>query len=252
MLCVFIPDPLCQGQTIEVSDPSLKLEDNSLQITYNILNSDPSVVYNVSIRVTSENGEVIPANTLTGDIGDGVGGGRNKQIRWDLSADKIVMNSRIFVKVYVKASSRAITSPEMSSGGYNRTSLIAQSIPLPGLGLSRLTSKPHWIRGVLAYGCIGGSLALNSMARNTYDMIPENLERQDKNTLYQKSLSQDNFSEILAYTAIGIWITDLIWTVVGTSDLTKMPMSSSNHGFSLQSSMDPVTSIPLLGFRYNF
>ena len=91
-----------------------------------------------------------------------------------------------------------------------RTGIILQSLALPGLGLSRMTGKPHWLRGVAGYGCIAGSIILNRQAISTYDDIDDLEDYDDKNELFQKSLNRDNISEVLAYAAIGIWV-DIGW-----------------------------------------
>ncbi len=282
IISILICDPVCLGQTIEVSDPRLELRDNNIHITYDILNSDPSDEFTVSMQITDATGQVVPANALTGDIGDMVKGGSNKHIVWDLTADKIVMNSKIYVKILAKAvapplkeqetlpvvkdpveeiqeESPALNRPEKEevtqgvvSKSFSRSSLILQSLPIPGLGLSRLTGNPHWIRGVVAYGCITGSIVLNRMAVDTYSQIPGELEWDDKNKLFQQSQKQDGFSELLAYAAIGIWVSDLIWTIVGTSDLKKSPVYSETNGFSFRTTIDPLSSAPLIGIRYLF
>lgn len=171
IICFSVSDPICHAQTIQVSDPRMELKDNIIHITYDILNSDPSDKFIVSIHVTDVNENRINANSLTGDIGDKVSGGSNKHITWDLKADNIFMNAKIYVKIHTKA----IPAPEpvivmqeadpveedpseeiikketpttSDSRSFNRTGIILQSLALPGLGLSRMTGKPHWLRGV--------------------------------------------------------------------------------------------------------
>lgn len=275
IISFLIGDPVCHGQSVEVSDPRLELRNNSLHISYDLLNSDPSDEFTVSMQITDETGKEITANTLTGDIGDQVNGGSNKLIIWDLTTDKIVMNARIYVKIYAKSDLPPLTDPvtlqenkdpveetreELTAKSdpdkeeeyFNRTSLILQSLPLPGLGLSRLTGNPHWIRGVVGYGCIAGSIGLNRAAINTYEQIPDYLEFDEKNDLFQKSQQQDGISELLAYAAIGIWVSDVIWTIVGTSDLKQSSLYSETNGFSFRTTIDPLSNAPLIGFRYVF
>jgi len=271
----------CFAQTIRVSDPRLELRDNIVHITYDILNSTPSDEFTVDLAVTDANGNKINARALSGDIGDKVYGGNYKEIRWDLSADEIEMNARIFVKVHVKAiqppvpvavipeeeetiqetpveeepqeETIARDSPSASGGqSFNRTSLIIQSVAFPGLGLSRYTGNPHWIRGVAGYGCLAGAVVMNRMAINTYQEIMELSDFDEKNTLYQKSQTQDQVSEVLAFTALGIWISDMVWTLVGTSDLKKSSLYSERRGLSLNTDIEPITSAPMIGIVYRF
>ncbi len=251
-VCGFLCSSAAFGQKIQVSDPTLQLRGNKILITYDILNSGSSDEFTVELVVKDADGKQINAAALTGDIGEMVMGGSGKQITWDLEVDRIEMNADIYVKVYVKAVPPpepvvvppVIKEPEEeegqpepqkeeiepqkenpshTSGGkqFNRTGLILQSVAFPGLGLSRYTGDPHWIRGVLGYGCIAGSVILNRSAVNTYDGIIDLTDYDEKNALYEKSLRQDQFSEALAYTAIAIWVSDLVWTFVGTRDLNN-------------------------------
>ena len=292
IICFFVSCPICHAQKIQVSDPRLELKDNIIHISYDILNDDPSDNFIVSVHIKDANGNRIAANSMSGDIGEGVGGGNNKHITWDLDADNIFMNSRIYVKINVNAIpvpepviaiqetdqpegnpsggktqhkiisrddatvKEEITKKETSTAAelerYTRSGLILQSLTLPGLGLSRMTGKPHWLRGVAGYGCIAGSVVLNRQAVNTYGGISDLEDYNEKNDLFQKSQSQDNISEVLAYAAIGIWVTDFIWTFAGTSDLKKDPFLGDVSGFSLKTTIDPLTYAPLVGIRYRF
>lgn len=133
---------------------------------------------------------------------------------------------------------------------FNRTGVVIQSLAIPGLGLSRITGKPHWLRGIAGYGCIAGSIILNRTAINTFNEI-ENLVYFDEiNRAYDKSLRQDNISKMLGYTAIGIWVTDFIWTLVGTSDLIWR--TSTSRGFSFESQVDPLSYIPMISVKFRF
>lgn len=239
--CFFITHT-CLAQDLQVSDPKLELRGNFVHITYDIFDSEASDQYNVSISINDVNGNKINAASLSGDVGEMVSGGSNKLIIWDLEADQIKMNAKIFVKVYVKAIAGDLSSKNEKE--YNRTGIILQSLLFPGLGLSRVSGNPHWIRGVAGYGCIAGAVIMNRKAIATYDGIAGLPDFDEKNDLYQQSLSQDKVSEILAYAAIGIWVTDLIWTIAGTSD--------PGAGFSFRSLVDPVSGVAMIGINYKF
>jgi hypothetical protein len=69
-----------------------------------------------------------------------------------------------------------------------RTSLVFKSLVFPGWGLTNLKKKPHWIKGLAAYGCVAGSAYLNRQAVNTYAQIDSFQDYQDKDDLYQKAI----------------------------------------------------------------
>ncbi len=136
---------------------------------------------------------------------------------------------------------------------FNRSAIILQSVALPGLGLSRVNpGKPHWIRGVVGYGCIAGSLYFNNKAASSYEDYKNSSRLEDVDDLYNKAVQQDVISEVLAYTAIGIWVVDLVWTFLVTSDLNLNQPSANHKGFSVGTTVEPVSSAPLIALRYKF
>ena len=264
---LFFFSPLCISQsTVKISDPRLEVKNNTLQISYDILDEDPEEKYIISINIRDEDGNILKANTLKGDIGIVEDGGRNKRIIWDPSADNVFINSNIYVKVNleiilpqkpeitpVEEKPAEHVAPEIKGPAeFSRAGLVMQSLAFPGLGLSRYSGNPHWLRGVAGYGCIGGSIVLNKMSWKNYDGISDLTEYVDKDDLYQKALKQYNSSRILAYTAIGIWVSDFIWTLVGTSDLKRQSSAVHPRGLFIGSDIDPVTCTPLLCLNYRF
>ena len=242
---------LCYSQTsVKVSDPILEMVGNNIHISYDILNGDPDERYTVSIVIKDEEGNIINASALDGDIGEDITAGRNKQITWNLETDKIFIEANIFVQINAKIV--LPPAPITNTMTYNRTRLILQSLAFPGLGLSRVTGKPHWIRGVAGYGCLAGAIVLNQQAKSTYNGIEDLVYFDETKEAYDKSVQQQNTSDILLYTAVGIWIADFIWTLVGTSDLKKKPNSTELKGFSIGSSMEPLSYAPMLSVRYRF
>jgi len=287
--------------TVEVSRPDLSLKDNGISISYKLLNSSESEEFTIRIEITDSNGRIINAKSLSGDIGENIPGGLNKEIFWDIEADSIFLDEEIFVQVYAqpeapplvvedspvteeappvaeedspvveedspvveenqiteessyKSAEKIGESPPPSTGkSFNRAGIIAQSALFPGLGLSRINpGKPHWIKGVAAYGCIAGSIVLNRMAVTSYNSYKEPTSLNDVDKDYNKAVTQDVVSEVLIYAAIGIWVTDMVWTILGTSDLKMNQASGNSKGFSIGTNVEPVSRVPLIALRYKF
>jgi len=57
---------------------------------------------------------------------------------------------------------------------------------------------------------------------------------------------------LLAYAAIGMWVTDFIWTMLGTRDIIKKPLYSDTKGISFTTGYDPMISSPLIGINFRF
>ncbi len=259
---------LCYSQSsVEVSDPRLEVRDNKLVITYDILKGDPGEKYVISIDIRDEQGNTIRANTLKGDVGMVEEGGVGKRIVWDPAADNIFINSQIYVKVNaeiilppepeeppepVDLSKTVSPADHVEAKEFSRTGLVLQSLAIPGLGLSRLTGNPHWIRGVAGYGCLAGSVTMNRVALNNYGDIGGLEEYEEKNELYDKAALQNNIASVLAFTAAAIWVTDIIWTLVGTSELKRGSQSAQSKGVSIHGKIDPLSGTPLLSLNYNF
>jgi hypothetical protein len=232
----------CSAQSKSViTDPILKLKDDKIHIVYDILNSDSSEFFNIRLEITDSAGNVIDAHTFNGDIGSKIQGGDEKCIIWNFQADEVRIDGDFYIQIY------AVPAPRE----YSRASLMLQSALLPGLGLSRLDRGPHWIKGVVGYGCIAGSVVLNRMAVSTYEEYKVPGSAENASELFDKAKVQDNISEVLAFTALGIWITDMVWTFIATHGKDTINEEIAD-GLSVATSFDPNLRAPLLSLRYRF
>jgi hypothetical protein len=210
----------------------------------------------------------VPALSLTGDIGKGVTGAGNKKIIWDIKADSIFLDEEVFVEIFalpetpptepvtmvedpVKEES---APPEKSKQkDLNRTSLIIQSVAFPGLGLSRLNpGQPHWIRGVAGYGCLAGSIYLNRKSWSTYQDYLNSEDPNQVDDLFDKANSTQKTSRILGYAALGIWVADLAWTIIGTSGMNTDKLAGKEKGISIGADVEPMSNTPMIALRYRF
>jgi hypothetical protein len=248
--------PCCDAQTSAmVSDPRIEMVENTIHIYYDILNSLPSDRFNISLEITDEAGQRIQARALSGDIGKEVEGGQGRHITWDLGEEGIRLNARLFFEIHAKM----VVPPkeeelrvQKKEKHFTRSGLMLQSLAVPGLGLTRLTGKPHWLRAVAGFGCIAASINLNKQAVESYNSVEAATGFNNKVDLYNTSIQQDNLSELFAWTALGVWVTDIIWTYVRTSDLAGTTAAGEMEGISVGGGMDPVTYTPTLSIRYTF
>jgi len=230
------------------------MKDNNINIYYDILNSRQTDKFKIWVEITDSTGNNVDARSLSGDIGENVSGGNNKKITWDLTADSIYLDAGIYVQVNAEILTSAetveIARPVKS---ISRGGVILQSLVFPGWGLSRINKgKPHWLKGVAGYGCIAASIIYNKKAISSYDDYLQSNDIQDTETFYDNSVKEDNLSEIFAYTAIGIWVTDFIWTIAGSSKLNNDTKYSQVKGFSIKTVYEPRVHAPLVALRYNF
>jgi len=291
---------LSQAQSvIEVSRPELSIKDQEILIAYDILNSSESDKFSIRVEIADAKGRFIDARSLSGDVGEHVKGGFNKQVIWDIEADSIYLDEEIFIQVYalaeappveeqivpeekpvvvkkseveetplveekpeVEETSLVATNPEV-----DETSLVAAKPEVeepqkteetkPEVEEPQKTeeTKPEVEepqKGVVGYGCIAGALYFNSKAVSSYDAYKKLTNLEEVDDLYNKAVRQDVTSEVMAYAAIGIWVTDLVWTILGTANLNLIQTSGDLNGFSIGTTFEPVSSVPLLALRYKF
>ena len=192
------------GQTSsEIDPPTLSFENEKLYINYHLDNS--SNFYHVQIEVINSSGNKINANALNGDIGSGINAGKNKSVIWDISQDNIFLDETISVKLIV----------ELTPLKLNKGKLMLQSAILPGWGQTKLNrGKPYWIIGCAGVACLAGSYVYNHQSANSYDKYINAISAEDNKKHYDLAVQQDNTSKILGYSALGIWIANIIWVAV--------------------------------------
>jgi hypothetical protein len=232
------------------SRPVLRLQDGSLLITYDILNSRPGETYNINIEVTDPNGKKVNARSLTGDVGQGVSGGPGKSIRWDLEADRVDGLSGLYVQIVGEKTGTArasSTATDVTRGG-----AILRSVAFPGWGLTKMNpGSLHWLKGVAGYGCLAGAGAFYQLAEVNSVKYDKSDVKAERDALLEKTNNQYTYSVVLAGAAAAIWVTDLVWTIVASGDL---PGKSSAHQgpVSIGTGFDSHSSTPLLSLRYTF
>ncbi|MCK5136169.1 MAG: hypothetical protein KAR19_10325 [Bacteroidales bacterium] len=238
---------IAQSEAI-IANTNIQLKGNHVHITYDILNINKAARFEVWVEITEADGNNLEVNALKGDIGEDIVAGNNKVIIWDPEADSIFLNAPIDIQVFANM----ILPLPASSKEFNRVGIILQSVAFPGLGLSRVTGKPHWIKGVVGYGCIGGAIVLNKMAVASYEDYGIAESAEDANSLLSTTIRQNNISKGLAFSAIAIWVTDLTWTFIGTSDLRKEKLYSDQKGVSVGTDYDVISNTPLFSLKYTF
>ncbi|RLD85884.1 MAG: hypothetical protein DRJ07_02125, partial [Bacteroidetes bacterium] len=99
-ICLFFSGFELQAQSVKVETSNLEIVNNKLIIDYNFIKSKSTQRFNVWVEITKSTGEKINAQSFSGDIGDDLKGGENKQIIWDYNKDGIILNDDINVEVF--------------------------------------------------------------------------------------------------------------------------------------------------------
>jgi hypothetical protein len=270
--------------TAKISQPQLALINDSLIIKYNILDATPKDKFNIWLEITDDTGVKINAFTFTGDIGDSVKGGLNKEIIWDLSADNIILNNNINVEIIAKKivvpeigseevhlseipsdlskkenieekkeirkviEEPIVTAPKVKVGKH-----LLQSAILPGWGLTKLSKgKPYWLIGVAGAGCIASSIYFNNQAYLNYNKYLDSYDEEKIDTYFNNAKTQDNISKAFALTAVAIWVTDLAIVNIKATSMNKSYRRNRLNDISISSGINLNTEIAMLSLHFNF
>lgn len=268
-LAVFLLDfgtSISAQNTVQLSKPDLELKGNLIIISYEILQSSGSELYNIWIEVTNDNGNILNARSLRGDVGENIRGGSKRQIAWEYENDVVNLDAGIYVQVLGELMNPIVEKkvPEVAetltrdTNSKTKPSLsmpaaLLRSVVFPGWGLSALNpGKPHWLKGVAGYGAIFSSVFLNRMAVENYNKYLESSDQGEFIGYYDQAVNQQNISTISAYVALGIWVSDIVWTLLSDPGKSGYQSHSKPQKISFGSGFDPAAGAPMIAFRYNF
>lgn len=284
ILLHFLTSNDCKGQmAFSVSRPRLQIANDNLVITYDILGTNSKDRFYVWLEITDSTGAKINAYSLTGDIGDSIKAGVNKQIFWNLLADSIFINNTINIEIIAEKSivpevvleerhltekpsdlnktedisnnevtNKVVERPEIELSRVKVGNHLLQSTIFPGWGLSRLSKgKPYWLFGVAGVGCITASVYFNLMAHSSYNDYLESPDNDIKG-YYDDAISQGNYSKAFAWSAAAIWIVDLGIVGLKASRMNRAYRKSKSSSFSVSPSFDIKTDTQMLSLYYNF
>ncbi|MCD6564950.1 MAG: hypothetical protein J7K53_03300 [Bacteroidales bacterium] len=246
----------CQPD-FEVSTPRLFFVENRLTIEYDIFNSISKNLFNVWVVITDDTGNSLDPVSLSGDVGEKVPGGINKTITWDIEKDQVLLNQEIFVEVRIEDITRRVRKKEIfldnTTTPFKKGGLIFTSTLLPGTGLTKINyGKPFWLIGIAGYGCIASSIVFNKKAADNYESYLNSFDITESRDFYDKSQDQDRSSKILVYTAIGIWVADLIWVTTSVNKKNKIILLRKNQSFLIKPDIDRYSNSPLIKLSYRF
>jgi hypothetical protein len=130
------------------------------------------------------------------------------------------------------------------------------STACPGWGLTRLSGgKPYWLIGVAGFACIGSSVYLNRVSHTNYKKYLESSDINNTDVMdayYNTGKKHYTASNVLAWSAITIWVADLGLTWLLTSKAQRSAANLKSGTFSVGSSFDYYTDTPSFSIFYTF
>ena len=241
----FFTHETLKAQKVKIEVTNLEILNNKLNIDYKFIKSKSNQRYNVWVEITKSTGEKINAKALSGDVGDNITGGENKQIIWDYNKNGIILDDEINVEVFA----------DITVLGPGPGKAIFLSAILPGLGLTAMDKgKPYWIMGVAGYGLLAGSVYMNKTAEQEYKDYLDAKDTGEANDFYDSSKKYNQLSQTMAYAAIGVWAGSLIWTTLKAIGGNKSTMGSINkkQKLFLYGGINPYTKTSGFTLKYRF
>ncbi len=207
-----ITSSFAQKTKAQIKNVNFELVNNEIIITYDIVKHQPDEMFKIWVKVYTAQENELKAESLTGAVGENVAGGDHKKIVWNPKKDGVYLNNDIYIQVFASstgsASSRdgdAVTA-DASMGKW-----LMYSALYPGVGNAKMRSNKVWLAvGAVSYGCMIGSLMMNSKAAASYDSYLLSQDISDRDNFYSKAESQKQLSTILFVSGVVVWAADLL------------------------------------------
>ena len=200
-----------------ITNVSVQPKGDQVIISYDLNNSNASALFDIYVKLYNSKDEVIEATAFTGDYGKSISVGNNKKAIWQVKVDNISLSETVYAVV------EAYPSFHVSVGKH-----LFKSAIMPGIGEYRLDNKKmHFFKGLMAYGAVAGSVALNLSALESYNNYL-NASSQGSN-YFSMAQSQQLLSFTLAGTAAVIWSYSAVKTYVKAKRLKKLKEITSDQ-----------------------
>jgi len=238
LLYLFLPF-ISFSQGFLITPPKLEFDGRQLHISYDIINKSQTDQFYVWVEMEKKNGEPVGMKSISGDVGDNIKAGNNKQITWVPEKDSIFLNEEIFVEVkaekYVKS--------------FNKGSMMLLSTVVPGLGQTMISKgKPYWLTGVAAYGALAGGFIFHNKYLKTYDSYQIEEDPLIRDNLFNQAQKQMNISNALIISGAAIWVANVLWVAI-TPDKYK---PFQHIKLTVDQSTGPYKGTTLLSLKLTF
>lgn len=228
---------MCYSQKkARISTPDLRYYNDTLIIAFSINNCQAEELFTIDPKIFTSNGNEVSASSLSGDLGENIKCGSNKQIIWNLANDDFQINDDIEVQIFadqviinLPVEEESVEISPVTYSSISRGSIIASSFFFPGLGQKKASRKSgHLLLGVLGYGSLATSAYFILDYNKVYDQYLESTSDSESNDLFLKSEKSYNLSKYLVFGAAGIWTINFIWSaVIPTTQQNKVAVGIS-------------------------
>jgi hypothetical protein len=206
----------------QVTDVDFNLVNDQLIITYNIVGSKSSELFNVRVNILTEAGKPVNALSFSGDMGPDISGGSGKQIIWEISKDIAFLDEKIYIEVEAIHQNPKVIKP------VSRGKAILLSTIYPGLGSSKITLKGyHLVKGVAGYGALAGSLMSMKKADQSAIDYDNAVTAADRDKYYEAYNDQKLTSRLFLITSGAVWLLDYVTDLAAENRSQKKGFKSN-------------------------
>jgi hypothetical protein len=217
------------SQNFNIVTKSAEIDSDNIIIKYDFTEFKKNQVFNITINIRDSSGKKIITNSLSGDVGNNIKGGGNKEISWNFMKDRILINDEISIEIFAELS----TSENTQNTGRSvkaispfKTSL--SSALIPGLGINMVNKKKVYLGfSLLTYGALGTSFYFKKKSDDNFNLYLNDNVISSESEYFKLSEDYKKTSNILLYSAIGSWAINMIWTTIATSKYNKSARTSA-------------------------
>jgi hypothetical protein len=223
------------SQDYTITTPKVEFDGQMLSIKYDLIHKKKSDLFYVLPELKKQSGNPIHANSLSGDFGDSISPGNNKNIYWIPENDAIYLSDTVSIELMAEKYERS----------FNKSSAMLLSTAFPGLGQTKINRTKAWlVTGVVAYGALAGGLVMRNNYLKTFDTYQTELDPFERSELFDQSQNQKRLSNVLILSAATIWIGNLIWVAATPNDYKPLQLKKLAY-FTLETDRGRINMISL-------
>jgi len=235
------------AQSFKILTKGVKGVDDKLVVSYEFTKFKQKQNFNVWLEIKDSEGNKLNIKNVSGDVGENIKGGKNKQIIWDYLADNIVIDDNIGIEVKAE-----LIIPEKTISEITLVKALMLSAVVPGLGLAKVKQKNAFLAfSAITYGTAIMSVVFNKNANNSYNEYISGTELSTGSS-FSKSSSQKSMSNVFLYTAIASWTGNMIWTYLAAKNNKSVIGLSDKNKVQFATGVNVYTKTPVFMLTYRF
>lgn len=203
-----------QSDRIKIENVDFYMEDNQLIVTYDISNAAPEERFQIGIKFITDKNNIIIPETVNGDIGYNIQGGKYKRVAWDVLKDRDNLNENL--KAIVSINSISNTKFQNLGGGPGNMFF---SVLIPGWGdylvrKDQNKRKPFVLIPMFTYTALAWGGIAAGLSSVNYDNYHNATTQEDMDNYYELANDYHRRAGKAFQTAFFVWGADVVWVFI--------------------------------------